>query len=129
MRVIVAGSRGFTFEDYDTVENTCLMSGYWFSTVLSGAATGVDELGEEFARRMGIPLERYPADWKAYGKRAGIVRNEYMATRADALVAVWDGRSKGTAHMIQTARQRGLLVHVRIAAPTSLMPGGPYRGI
>lgn len=130
MRVIVAGSRDFTYEDYEIVENTCLMSGYWFSTILSGKAQGVDELGEEFARRMNIPVDPYPADWAKYGpKRAGIVRNEEMAKNADALVAVWDGKSPGTKHMIQAARQRSLLVHVRIAAPTPLMPAlTNYRG-
>lgn len=122
MRVIVAGSRGFTYEDYELVENVCLMSGYWFSTILSGVAEGVDKLGEEFAHRMGIPVEQFPANWGLYGKRAGIVRNELMATKADALVAVWDGKSPGTKHMIEAARKRSLLVHVRIAEPTPLMP-------
>lgn len=122
MRVIVAGSRGFTYEDYEIVENTCLMSGYWFSTVLCGLAEGVDRLGEEFAKRMNIPVEHYPADWKKHGKRAGVLRNETMAKNADALVAVWDGKSPGTKHMIQAARERSLLVHVRIAEPTPLMP-------
>lgn len=129
MRVIVAGSRSFTFEDYEIVENACLLSGYWFSAILSGKAEGVDRLGEEFAHRMGIQVLSYPADWKTHGNRAGILRNEVMARNADALVAVWDGRSKGTQHMIQAARARGLLVHVRIAQPTSLMSSaGPYRG-
>jgi hypothetical protein len=125
VRVIVAGSRGFTFEDYEIVENACLMSGYWFSTILSGKAEGVDRLGEEFARRMRIPIDPYPADWKRYGNLAGPVRNEMMAKNADALVAVWDGKSRGTEHMIGAARARCLLVHVRIAEPTPLMPRWP----
>lgn len=130
MRVIVAGSRGFTHEDYETVENACLMSGYWFSTVLCGLAEGVDRLGEEFAKRMSIPVEYYPADWKQFGGRAGIMRNGAMAKNADALVAVWDKKSPGTEHMIQAARLRGLLVHVRIAQPMQLMPTlEPYRGL
>ena len=129
MRVIIAGSRGFTFEDYDIVENTCLMSGYWFSTVLSGKARGGDELGEEFAKRMGVPVKPYPADWNRYGDDAGLIRNERMAAEADALVAIWDGRSTGTAHMIQAARRRGLLVHVRTATPTPLMPGPQHKGL
>lgn len=120
--MIIAGSRGFTYEDYETVENACLMSGYWFSTVLSGGAEGVDKLGEEFARRMGIPLEVYPAEWDRYGNRAGPIRNVQMAKKAEALVAVWNGKSTGTGHMIRTAQERGLLVHVRIAVPTPLMP-------
>ncbi len=127
MRVIVAGSRGFTLEDYEVVENACLMSGYWYTVVLSGKADGVDALGERFAARIGVPVEPYPADWKRLGNTAGRIRNVRMAENADALVAVWDGSSPGTKHMIETARARGLLVHVRLAQPTSLMPATPYR--
>lgn len=37
---------------------------------------------------------------------------EQMAEYADALVAFWDGKSKGTKHMIETARKHGLKVRV-----------------
>lgn len=37
-----------------------------------------------------------------------------MAKYADALVAVWDGRSKGTRHMIETATREGLRVYVQV---------------
>jgi hypothetical protein len=47
-------------------------------------------------------IKRYPADWDTFGKSAGYRRNEQMAEDADALVAFWDGESKGTAHMIDT---------------------------
>lgn len=40
-----------------------------------------------------IPM---PADWDRYGNAAGPIRNRKMAEVADALVAVWDGRSPGT---------------------------------
>jgi hypothetical protein len=36
-----------------------------------------------------------------------------MVKNADALVAVWDGKSRGTAHMIEIAKEKGLLVHVK----------------
>lgn len=129
--MIIAGSRSFTYLDYDLVENVCLLSGYWFTTVLSGGAEGVDKLGEEFARRMKIPIEPHPANWGLHGKRAGIIRNIEMAKKAQALVAIWDGKSPGTDHMISTARAAGLLVHVRRAEPTPSMPrfDGPYRGV
>jgi len=35
-----------------------------------------------------------------------------MAAYAEALVAVWNGTSRGTRHMIEEARQRGLRVFV-----------------
>ena len=38
--------------------------------------------------------------WNRYGRKAGILRNRKMAKYADALIAVWDGLSRGTANMI-----------------------------
>lgn len=80
--------------------------------VVSGCAQGADAHGETVARSMGIPVSRFPADWKQYGKSAGIRRNAQMAEYADALIAVWDGESRGTKNMIELASARGLLVFV-----------------
>ena len=49
-----------------------------------------------------------------YNPRAGFERNAYMAERIDALLAIWDGRSKGTKHMIDYCRKRGLDVTIEI---------------
>ena len=39
-----------------------------------------------------------------------------MAQQADALIAVWDGASKGTAHMIDLGRKYGLLINIQRCA-------------
>ena len=80
--------------------------------VVIGCAQGADSHGETVARSMGIPVARFPADWKQYGKSAGIRRNAQMAEYADALIAVWDGQSRGTKNMIELASAKGLLVFV-----------------
>ncbi len=110
MRTIIAGSRGIT--DIDDVSKAISASGFQISTVISGTARGVDRLGEEWAVLMTIDIERYPAEWDKYGKSAGYRRNELMATKADALIAVWDGESRGTKHMIEVAKQYDLKVYV-----------------
>lgn len=110
MRVIIAGSRtGFRYSD---VERVMSKVPFEVTTVVSGGARGVDEFGKIWAMRQGIPIAEYIADWGKYGKAAGMYRNLEMAESADALVAIWDGVSKGTAHMIQTARRRGMQVQV-----------------
>lgn len=109
MRTIIAGSRGLT--DYALVEKAVCASGFEISVVLSGAARGVDRSGELWAARNHIALERYPADWSS-GLDAGKLRNVVMVSKAEALVAVWDGSSPGTAHCIEQARARGLRVYV-----------------
>jgi len=113
MRVIIAGSRSIT--DYHIVEEAVKESGIEVSVVISGVARGVDSLGEEYALRHGVLLERYPADWDRYGRSAGYIRNTEMASKADALIAIMikEG-SKGTEHMIQEANRCGLMVYVKL---------------
>ena len=109
LRTIVAGSRGITGYVY---VRECLDHGVpWkIDCVLSGTARGVDQLGERWAAERNIAVERYPADWNLHGKSAGYKRNEEMARNAAALVAFWDGISRGTKHMIDIAHRHGLRV-------------------
>jgi len=116
MKIIIAGSRGIT--DYEVVEAAVAESGFAATVVVSGGADGVDALGERWALEHGLHVVRFPARWKYYGRRAGVIRNLEMVRFADALVAVWDGQSKGTGHTIREARKRGLLVHVK-SVPSS----------
>ena len=44
-------------------------------------------------------------DWDKYGKSAGYIRNTEMAEAGDILVAFWDGKSKGTEHMINIMKK------------------------
>lgn len=80
--------------------------------IVSGKARGVDTLGELWAERMNIPVDEYPANWDKHKRAAGPIRNSLMADNAEALVAVWDNKSRGTKNMIDTATKKGLLVYV-----------------
>jgi hypothetical protein len=117
MRVIIAGSRGIT--SLSVVEDA--MAAAFrnrslddITEIVSGTARGVDQLGERFAYTLKIPVKRFPAQWDRYGRSAGYKRNQEMAAYADALVAVWDGKSPGTKHMIDIARFRGLKIYTHI---------------
>lgn len=113
-RVIVASSRGFN--DYSLLDRklTHLLSKQDVEDVeiVSGGARGADKLGEAWAEHHGYDFTVFPADWDRLGKRAGYLRNQQMAEYATHLVAFWDGVSKGTAHMIDLARKKGLKVVV-----------------
>jgi len=112
MKTIIAGSRDI--DDYDAIKTAVVNSGYVITEVVSGKAKGVDKLGEKWATDNNVPVKEFPAYWNTYGKTAGFRRNNEMAKYADALVAVWDGRSKGTRHMIETATREGLRVYVQV---------------
>lgn len=108
--MIIAGSRSLT--DPTLVKQAVSASGFEITTVLSGCAPGIDRLGAAWAEAHGIPVEPHPADWKTHGKAAGFIRNEEMAACADALILVWDGKSRGSANMLHHAERLGLKIHV-----------------
>lgn len=112
MKTIIAGSRSCDcMAELELAIRTC---GFEITEVVSGTARGADLLGEKWARNNGIPIKRFPADWDKHGKSAGYRRNEEMAQYADSLVALWDGESRGTAHMVKIARKAGLSVHLEL---------------
>jgi hypothetical protein len=98
--------------DYDRVCLAIDLSGFEVTEVISGCARGADSLGERWAEDRGVPIIRFPAEWDKYGKSAGYRRNAEMAEVGEALIAIWDGKSRGTEMMINLARQKGLAVFV-----------------
>lgn len=106
MRTIVCGSRSVT--DYELLVDIMKGIPWQITTILSGNARGVDKLGERYAKEYSIPLEIYPANWKLYGKRAGLERNLEMIAKSEALIALWDGISVGTKHCIIEAKKVNL---------------------
>lgn len=100
MKIIIAGSRNIT--NIALVNHAML--GINPTEIVSGGARGVDMLGEQWAKQHNIPVFRMSANWDTEGKSAGYRRNERMAKYADQLVAIWDGHSKGTGHMINIMR-------------------------
>lgn len=111
MRVIIAGCRDIY--DYSIVLEAIKESNFSITTVISGGANGVDLLGERYAKENTIEVKRFPADWNTYNKAAGPIRNREMANNADALIAIWDGISKGTKDMIHTAKNNKLTIYIK----------------
>lgn len=115
MKCIIAGSR--TITDYALVAKTITASGWAdeITEVVCGGAGGVDAKGHRWAEERGIPVRLMLADWSRYRKAAGPIRNEQMAKYADALIYVWDGKSKGTQSMIDLATRYGLRIYPPVA--------------
>lgn len=113
-RVIIAGGRDFN--DYQLLRRTMdnlLCNITEDIIVVCGQAKGADTLGEQYAKEKGYTIDYYPANWKLYGKRAGFLRNEQVAQNADALVAFWNGESRGTKNMIELAKRYGLKMRIK----------------
>ncbi len=126
MKTIIAGGRkGVTYEHVANAVGQCP----WVITeVVCGEAQGADLLGKTWAWQNNIPVKSMAADWNdlshldaiiktnSFGKKydafAGIRRNHDMGDYAEALVACWDGISRGTKDMIDYAIKKGLKVFV-----------------
>lgn len=125
LRVIIAGGRDF--DNFSLLIDKCIEilaaitkedDSIEKIRIVSGTARGADRLGEQYAQIAHYEVSKFPADWDTYGKSAGYRRNAEMAKFASAdgnigvLIAFWDGKSRGTKHMIDLAKRYGLKVHV-----------------
>lgn len=113
MKVIVAGSRNF--QDYKYLAES--LDSYLEDRlpnveIVSGTAAGADRMGERYAEERKLKCKKMPADWANEGRAAGYRRNERMAKYADAAIIFWDGESKGSKHMIDTATKENLIVRI-----------------
>lgn len=119
MKTIIAGSRAVT--DPALVDRAIAECGWEVTEVISGGARGVDQLGEKWAMTHGRLLHRFPADWKQFGRSAGVLRNATMLTFAEAVIVIWDGESRGSRHMIEIAKKSGKPIFV-LSVKMSTMP-------
>ncbi len=120
MRILVCGGR--TYKNYDKVAKTLYALfppttsdiATWLppsgTVVIHGDANGADSLADQWAVVNWVKVERYPANWKKYGKIAGPIRNNQMLVegKPDLVIAFPGGR--GTDNMCQLAERTGVEV-------------------
>ena len=122
MKIIIAGGRDFN--NYYILEKVLNSFKGLIDEVISGDARGADELGARWATYNNIHVNHFPADWDYYGHAAGFIRNIEMADSADALIAFWDNKSKGTEHMIKTMQLKKKPYRVFNYNGEEIMKGG-----
>lgn len=113
VKTIIAGGRDFVDVEFmrESIEEV-LRYGWNVSRVLCGLARGADTLGADWAVDNEVPIDYYPAQWENTGKSAGHIRNAVMANDGEALIAFWDGKSRGTKDMISKALKKGLYIKI-----------------
>ncbi len=63
------------------------------TVVIHGSSGRLGAITEEWARAQHLHVVRYPANWRAFGKRAGLIRNAFMLedARPDMVLALPGG--------------------------------------
>lgn len=108
LRVIVAGGRDFIDRDYlyERLDHHFRkFSDNELEIVHGGAPDGADKFADDYAKECSLQYIVFEADWIRYGDSAGPRRNAEMAKYAHALIAFWDGKSRGTKSMINQAKK------------------------
>ncbi len=99
MKLLIAGSRSIT--DFD-------LSPYIpndVDEIISGGARGIDTLAEKYADEHKLSKHILRPKYHLYKRGAPIKRNREMIEMADAVLIIWDGRSRGTRSTIQYAEK------------------------
>lgn len=104
MKVLIAGSR--EFNNYALLHQELSKFTKPITEIISGTARGADTMGEHYANLNNIPIKKFPANWDRYGKKAGYIRNVDMGEYCDCAVIFWNGKSKGTKHMIDILNEK-----------------------
>lgn len=119
MKTIIAGTS--SLNNYQDVLKAIKDSGFNITEVVCGMAKGPDTFGEMYAKANHIPVVYFPADWNSHGRAAGPIRNKEMGDYSEALIAIWDGVSKGTKNMIDYALKKRLKVYVKVVGSNGVM--------
>ncbi|MVM42261.1 hypothetical protein GO730_38845 [Spirosoma sp. HMF3257] len=106
MKTALLASRQLTSADcYAQVKTTLDQAG---TTELHHGAEGAGkELAERWAKETGHTESGHTPDWKQYGRAAGPIRGKALIGAVDNVVALWDGKSKGTENELKEARRQG----------------------
>ena len=105
MKLAVVGSRNFDNYPVLKAKLDILHKHKDITCIISGGANGADSLAERWARENRIELLIFLPEWDKYGKSAGYIRNVDIIKASDAVIAFWDGKSKGTQHDINLAKE------------------------
>lgn len=109
MKIIVTGGRNYN----DSEKMNEILNKYKdINKIITGGASGADNLAKLYAKEYNIDYEEYIAKWDEYGKSAGPIRNYQMcSSNTDAVVLVFPG-GKGTNHCHRIANKLKMKVEV-----------------
>lgn len=94
MKVAVIGSRRLWLDDLGEYLPKST------EEIVSGGAKGIDTCAKEYAEKHGIKYTEFRPDYRRFGRGAPLKRNLQIIEYADRVIAVWDGKSRGTRYVV-----------------------------
>ena len=111
-RILVCGGRDYRDAKRLYAELDALRESIEITQIIEGEAPGADTLARQWGESRGIPVRKFPADWRRYGKRAGFMRNSQMLREGKPHLVVAFPGGVGTAGMVKISRAAGVKVKV-----------------
>lgn len=108
MNIAISGSRNFPIKYYYLLK--IMMDNNRTSHFVLGDAKGVDTEALVYCKENDFSFEVHQANWKTFGRSAGVLRNQQMIENADMLFYFRYNKSPGTTDVIDRARNIGLPV-------------------
>ena len=103
MKLAISGSRGLSVNLDEYIKKL----DFEVTEIITGGAKGIDTCAEEYANKNNLKLTIIRPDYNKYPYRAApIIRNKEIVSQCDALLAIWDGNSKGTKATINFAKKQ-----------------------
>ncbi len=94
MKLAVVGSRSIIVNNLNEYINKNV------TEIVTGGAKGTDTCAINYATENSLRLTVFYPEFSRYGKVAPIKRNLSIAEYSDEALVFWDGKSKGTKHVI-----------------------------
>jgi hypothetical protein len=112
--VIIAGGRDYQGTSDSLVWLDQILAQLGIAGVVTGGASGADDLGRRWAEDLDIPVKIFKPDWSTHGSAAGPIRNQQMADFLllyhQRAVLLFPG-GRGTQSMRNIARKSGIDVY------------------
>lgn len=106
MRILVCGGRDYN--DWKVIETA--LEHFKPTELVHGGCRGVDTIAGNWAKRKGIPVQEFKADWDKFGRAAGPIRNQQMLDEAKPELLLMFPGGVGTRGMANLAREAGVKV-------------------
>lgn len=109
MKIAIVGSRDLRVSNLEKYLPESV------TEIVSGGARGIDSCARNYAKQNGLKLTEFLPNYDDFGIRAPLIRNIEIIKYADAVLAFWDGKSRGTKHVIDNCKKLGKPVKIYVA--------------